>query len=258
VEENTLQKHVFSTYLTLRYGIAIIGALLPVLVYAVGAAKGVPLQNSISAYYWAPDGQNAPSRNWFVGCLFVVAAFLYLYKGFSKAENFALNLAAILALGVAVFPMEWNCVTDCGKFSLHGFCAVSMFACLVYVVWFRARDTLSLVPLDAKPSPDSYRKMYAAIGFVMLASPLTAFVFNSLIGTQSTYIFFIEAAGIWAFSLYWFTKSSELKKSAATALALHARIETQPSRSTASPTHAPGSDVVEEANGERKVGNLKG
>ncbi|HYH46436.1 MAG TPA: hypothetical protein VEG34_12195, partial [Thermoanaerobaculia bacterium] len=152
MQSDKLQKHIFSTYLTLRYGIIAIGALLPLVVYGVGAFHGVELQDSISAYYWAPDGMDAPSRNWFVGGLFAVAAFLYLYKGFSIAENIALNLAAILAVGVAIFPTEWNCGEACGKFSLHGFCAVSMFACLAYVVWFRSRDTLELVPENATPS----------------------------------------------------------------------------------------------------------
>ena len=219
-----LREHIFSTYLTLRYGIVLIGALLPVIVYTVGRFHGVPLQDSISAYYWASNGTPAPSRDWFVGCLFAVAAFLYLYKGFSKAENIALNLAAILAAGVAIFPMEWNCGQACGKYSVHGFCAVAMFVCLVYVVWFRSRDTLPLIPDDA--SRDRYRRMYVSIGAVMLASPVTAFVLNSVIGTRTSYVFFIEAAGIWAFALYWWVKSAELKRSAATAKALEGEVET--------------------------------
>ena len=221
-----LQQHIFSTYLTLRYGIALIGALLPVVVYVAGALNGVSLQDSISAYYWASDGQVvAPSRDWFVGSLFAVAAFLYLYKGFSVAENIALNLAAILAVGVAVFPMEWQCGAACGKYSVHGFCAVAMFACLVYVVWFRAGDTLTLIPENATPSRARYRQIYKIVGAVMLASPVTAFVLNSVVGTRTSYVFFIEAAGIWAFSLYWWVKSSELKRSAALVKVLSGQVE---------------------------------
>jgi hypothetical protein len=219
-----LREHIFSTYLTLRYGIVLIGALLPLIVYAVGRFHGVRLQDSISAYYWASNGTPAPSRDWFVGCLFAVAAFLYLYKGFSKAENIALNVAAILAAGVALFPMEWNCGQACGKYSVHGFCAVAMFVCLVYVVWFRSGDTLPLIPDE--PSRARYRRMYVITGAVMLASPLTAFLLNAVIGTRTSYVFFIEAAGIWAFALYWWVKSSELKRSAATAKALEGEVET--------------------------------
>lgn len=229
---NDLQKHILSTYLTLRYGIIAIGALLPIVVYAVGILNGIPLQDSMSAYYWASAGHGAPSRDWFVGGLFAVAAFLYLYKGFSKAENIALNLAAIFAVGVAVFPMEWNCGTACGKYSVHGFCAVTMFVCLVYVVWFRSGDTLSLIPAANRPR---YRRLYRALGLVMLASPLTAFVLNSVIGTRTSFTFFVEAAGIWAFAAYWWAKSTELKRSAATVKAIRGDVtaETEPAAGAA-------------------------
>ena len=237
MHRNELQDHIFGTYVSLRYGMAVIGAVLPVLVYAIGAVHGVELQGSMSAYYWAPDGVNAPSRNWFVGCLFAVAASLYLYKGFTIPENVALNLAALFGVGVAVFPMEWNCTVDCGRFSTHGFSAVLMFLCLVYVVWFRARDTLSLLP---EASAARYRKIYHGIGLVMLVSPLTAFVMNSFIGQGTAYVFFIEAAGIWAFAVYWLVKSSEFKKSNATKRALRGEVETSPhGTAIAAPTSAP-------------------
>lgn len=224
MERNELQEHIFSTYLNLRYGMAVIAAAFPVVLYGVGFFDGVPLQDSISAYYWASGTGDLRARVWFVGGLFAVAAFLYLYKGFTSAENIALNLAAILAIGVAIFPMEWKCQANCEKFSLHGFSAIAMFVCLVYVVWFRARDTLRFLPADENPS--RYRQLYAMVGAVMLASPLSAFVINSLIGTRTTYVFFIEAAGIWAFAVYWWIKSTELRKSGATRKALQAEIET--------------------------------
>lgn len=244
-----LQEHIFSTYLTLRYGIVLIGALLPLLVYVVGRVHSIPLQDSISAYYWASAGNVAPSRDWFVGCLFAIAAFLYLYKGFSAAENIALNLAAILGVGVAVFPMEWQCGTACGKYSVHGFCAVAMFACLVYVVWFRSGDTLTLIPEEARAR---YRRTYKIVGAVMLVSPLTAFVLNSVVGTRTSYVFFIEAAGIWAFSLYWGIKSAELKRSAATAKALQGQVEAPPNRKSGPVTPAPDAAIAAPA------GNLRG
>jgi cytochrome b561 len=253
IMSDKLQEHIFSTYLTLRYGIVAIAALLPLVVYAVGAFHDVPLQNSISAYYWAPDGANAPSRDWLVGSLFAIAAFLYLYKGFSTAENIALNLAAILAVGVAVFPMEWDCGAACGKFSVHGLFAVAMFACLVYVVWFRAGDTLPLVPENATPSRARLRQVYVILGVVMLASPVTAIVLNTLIGTRANYVFFIEAAGIWAFALYWWVKSSELKRSAATVKALHGEVEGPPGAAGGPLTPAPGGEKAEARNS-----NLRG
>jgi hypothetical protein len=51
MEKNALHDHVFQTYISLRYGAVVIGVLLPILVYLLGAARGVPLAPSISDYY---------------------------------------------------------------------------------------------------------------------------------------------------------------------------------------------------------------
>jgi hypothetical protein len=220
-----LQEHVFSSYIHLRYGAAIIAALLPVVLYAVGKAHNVDLPSSISDYYWAsnPSGGFPFSRDYLVGGLFAVAAILYLYKGFSKAENIALNLAALLAVGVALFPTPVVANEKVG-FTFHGFCAVSMFACLVFVVWFCSSDTL---PLLSPAARRHYRQLYGSVGGVMLLSPLTAYIVNAVNGSES-YVFFIEVAGIWAFAAYWLIKGSELKKSHATRSALVGKLAIAP------------------------------
>jgi hypothetical protein len=225
VRKDDLPDHVFGTYVSLRYGLAVIGVALPIIVYLIGVANGVKLQSSMSAYYWATQAGNAPSRDWFVGCLFAVAACLYLYKGFTTAENVALNLAGIFAVGVAVIPMAWECKVDCERFSLHGTSAILLFLCLVYVVWFRARDTLKLLPEAQRPR---YKKLYHVIGLVMLASPLIALALNVLLGGGAAYVFFIEAAGIWAFAAYWWVKSRELKQSSATTRAVLGAVKATP------------------------------
>jgi hypothetical protein len=120
--------------------------------------------------------------------------------------------------------------------------AVLMYLCLVYVVWFCARDTLSLLP---EANAAGYRKLYSVIGLVMLVSPLTAFMMNSFIGRGKAYVFFIETAGIWAFAAYWLVKSSELKKSNATRRALRGEIET--SRRGAASVAAPSEPLLPEA-----------
>ena len=226
MDREEMQDHIFHTYLSLRYGLALIAGALPFIVYGVAKAYGVDLQDSISSYYWATVGElQPPSRVWFIGGLFAVASGLYLYKGFSKQENLALNMAALLGVGVAVFPKEWNCTQNCsGMVSLHGFCAVTMFLFLTYVVWFRAKDTLKHLPEDARPNADWYRKTYDVVGFVMLASPITAFVLNAFVGGGKSYIYFIEAAAIWAFAAYWLIKSSELSKSGAVKKAMEAKL----------------------------------
>lgn len=226
MDRNEMQDHIFNTYLNLRYGLAIIAALLPLIVFGVAKLQGVDLQDSISDYYWAAvTGRQPPSRVWFIGGLFAVASGLYLYKGFSKRENYALNMAAILGVGVAVFPNDGNCTQNCGGgISIHGFCAVTMFLFLFYVVWFRAEDTLKHLPENAKPNADWFRKAFKVIAVFMLLSPLTAFGVNFVWGTDTSYIFAIEAVGIVAFAAYWFFKSWELSQSGAVKKAVQAEL----------------------------------
>lgn len=230
IDPNRLQEHVLGTYVSLRYGIAVITLLFPLVVYVVGKLSGVGLQSSLSEYYWADRIDPNTPRTVFVGGLFAIAVFMYLYKGFTQAEDLALNAAAVLAAGVALIPMQdgaWN------PGIWHGTCAIAMFVCLAYVVWFRAGDTLSLLPEKIaegsalkRYSRAWYQRQYRVIGFVMLLSPVSAAIANATLGGR-WYIFFIESAGIWAFGWYWFAKSSELKRSLATEHALRGRIHVQ-------------------------------
>jgi len=228
-----LQQHVLSTYLTLRYGMAVIAAAFPVILYAGGVLHNLELQNSMSAYYFATVSGDPPMRTWFVGLLFAIGAFLYLYKGFTAKENIALNLAGLFAIGVARFPMAWGCGDDCPKINAHGFCAVALFLCIAFVCMRCSRDTLKLITDDQKQN--SFRLRYRIIGVIMIASPLTAFILSLLAFDIHKYVFFIEASGIWAFALFWWTKSSELSQSSAELRALHGKFDTAAPGATTEP-----------------------
>jgi len=203
-----LEKHILGTYFTLRIGIAVVAILFPLILWIGGYFyAGLQLQDSMSAYYHAAtDGKSM--RDWFVGILFAVAIFLYLYKGYSAAENIALNCAGALAVGIAIFPMEWNCGGACKNFSIHGFCAISFFLCIAFVCIRCASDTLGLI-LDENIKL-RYRRRYKLIGLVMIASPAIAFALSVLARQYSSYTFIAEALGILAFAAYWLTKSREL------------------------------------------------
>ena len=218
MEQRALQKHILSTYLTLRYGMGVIALLFPIVIYLFGQLCGVQLQDSISAYYWADGYTSTPVRVWFVGGLFSLAAFFYLYKGFTTGENIAFNFAGIFAVGVAYFPMPWGCEDGCAKITAHGLCAVALFACLTYVVWFESKTTLSELQDPALEKEYSTKYRYTSI--VMAASPITAVLLNTFVGKPGAYVFFAEACGIWAFAYFWWVKNGELKKSSATRKAL--------------------------------------
>ena len=217
-----LQKHIVKTYNRLRVGIGLLAIALP-LILVIGGFVGyrLPLQDSISAYYHAfvPTSQppalfdmagNGVMRNWFVGILWGIGVFLLLYKGFGRREDTALNLAGVLLVVVAMFPMGWTCGTTCPKVSVHGMAALLFFLAIGYVCIFRSGDTLKLI--EDPQARASYRRSYRVIGFVMWVFPLvvTALQFFQIRPFGAYTIFFIEVAGIWTFAAYWLLKSREI------------------------------------------------
>jgi len=204
---------------------AAIAFAFPLLLYLGGQVQGVGLQNSMSAYYWAAIGSDyPPMRIWFVGILFIVGAFLYLYKGFTAFENYALNMAGVCSIAVAIVPMPWKCQGQCSDLTAHGVFAMLLFLCIAYVSVARATDTLDLI--GNQKQRKRYRRLYRTLGFFMVASPLTAFVMTTLLTRSiATYVFFIETVGIYAFAAYWWAKSRELARTQAELLAVHGALE---------------------------------
>jgi hypothetical protein len=201
--DKDLLSSVEGTYRVLRTGLGLAALALPPVLFVGGRLRGVPLKPSISAYYYTN------MRDVFVGTLFAAGAIAFLYKGFSKPEDRALNLAGIFALGVALVPMPTT-----GGLSLHGTLAVLFFLSLAYVAIFRPKDTLKLVK-----DPDRarrYRAIYAMLGAAMLVLPVAAAGIVSRWpypqGMMRPIIFSIESAAIYAFGAFWLVKSREIRE----------------------------------------------
>jgi hypothetical protein len=98
-----LQQNILSTYFTLRMGIVVLSFVLPLLLYFGGRWWGgvEMLGESMSAYYGEHGGA---MRDWFVGILWTIGSFLYLYKGFSNLENVLLNFAGGFAVAITMIP----------------------------------------------------------------------------------------------------------------------------------------------------------
>ena len=216
-DASRLQAHIASTYVNLRLGIGIIGAVLPWLLWLGGRIRDrEPLRSSMSAYYYSLTMGDV-----FVGSLFAIGVFLYLYKGFSTKENWALNLAGAFAIGVALIPTNAPGETA-GDVTWHGTLAVLFFVCIAYVCIFRASDTLSLIrnTRDAK----RLRALYRSFGIGMLISPIIAAVLSSALKATSLK-FFLEAVAVQMFAAYWLVKTGELRATNAERLALEAKLQ---------------------------------
>mgnify|MGYP000158490826 CR=1 FL=1 len=206
-----LRRNLLRSYIHVSRGIGIIAAMFPVAVYLSGRAFGISLQDSLSHYFFASsnglnDPFDHPVRILFVGGLFAIGTFLFLYKGFSRGENALLNLAGVLAIGVAVLPMGmWQVARF---FTPHAACAVSLFLCIIYIAIWGRRDSVNLLRKEARIS--FYVTTYNIIAALMGSFIVLAVVLNFLFGTRTSIIFWVESAGIWVFATFWLVKAMEL------------------------------------------------
>lgn len=207
--EGIFEQHIYDSYFNLRTGITLLTVLLPLVLLIWGYTVEGDLRESMSHYYLDINGRSM--RDWFVGSLWAIGVFLILYKGWERKEcgalneNWALNLAGLSAIGVAIFPTQPESI------SIHGICAVSLFLLMAYVCRYRALDTLS--ELSDKKLRIRFKKIYMGLGALMLATPIIAWCLAFAFQGLQQYKFWIEAIGVWFFALYWTVKSMELSLS---------------------------------------------
>ncbi len=146
-------------------------------------------------------------RALFVGGLFVIGSFLFIYKGYTIVEDIVLTLAAVLVIVVALVPMGWNCGADCPRWSWHYVSAIGAFACLGYVVFFQARKTLD--ELGNEQLRTLFNSLYWVTSAFFIFFPFVILGWHWRY-QNSTVTFWLEASLIFAFALFWFCKSLEM------------------------------------------------
>lgn len=218
-DAETLQDHIAGTYFDLRLGVGIVAAVLPIALWGIGRVRAdESLRCSMSVYYYSLS-QHPAARDWLVGTLCAVGVFLYLYRGFTKPENWALNVAGLLAVAIALVPTTPGCAKGAPP-TAHTVFAIIFFLAIAYVSVFRAEDTLSLVRDTDKAK--RLRTWYRILGAVMATSPFVAVALDRWTRgnpTERHATFFIEAIAVWTFAAYWITKSIELRATDADLLA---------------------------------------
>jgi hypothetical protein len=212
--QNLSQQSV-STYHTLRLSLALLAISFPI-VLALGAylIAGLPLAGSLSEYYHYFDEAKQEygkgvMRDALVAFLCAQGALLFAYKGFTRLEDYALNIAGFMAVGLALVPMRWPAASAIDPFTPHGIFAGIFFVSIAYVCIWRAKDTLSLIA-DEKLRKN-YARVYKILGVAMLVLPLIVWGLVSFLQLKKSVIFFIEAASIYTFAAYWLIKTSEAK-----------------------------------------------
>lgn len=219
------------TYFSLRVALGSLALGLPLALFLAGAfLQGIRLQPSISAYY------HSDARDVFVGALWAIGLGLIAYKGFSRREDWALNIGGVLACCVALFPMPPEDALRCTlagdipahlatsslydrtswqvlQAKLHFPAAVSFYIALGFVMMFCSHHTLHLVPAQRRRW---YLAAYPALGALFVGSMVAAFVLMKFVirpeeVCRDRWVFWVEVAGIVPFAAYWFIKTMECK-----------------------------------------------
>jgi hypothetical protein len=146
------------------------------------------------------------SQTVFIGFLFAIAAFLLAYNGLSRAEMVLSKVAAVAALGVALYPCGCKGHVEIVPY-VHFASAAVLFLILAYfcyVFYKRAR-------LKGHTEANRRAFVYAICGFVIIASIL-GILFDRLSGgvfgrAESRWDFYCEQAALVAFGVSWLTAS---------------------------------------------------
>lgn len=203
----TATDNLVHNYLFLRRAIGFLGIGLPfVLVFGKMAVDGGGLLNSISGYYYSG------MRDVWVGVMCAIGVFLLSYRGYGRVDDIAGNIAAVAAVGVALFPTTPanGDRTDEIVGLLHlGFAAVFFLTLAFFcIVLFTKSD--KEIPGARKPVRN---QLYVASGVIMLVClaliVLCGLVFDDL--TKDLYpALWLESIAILAFGVAWLTKGGTL------------------------------------------------
>ena len=213
-----LQAHMISTYFSLRRFMWIVALLTPAVVVLWGLFWKVPWQDSISAYYFAPEGDlwnysPYPVRVLFVGILFALGACLVVYKGFTHLEDWLMNGAGVFAILVAMFPMYPEQGYIAFSRTVHFASAIGLFLCLGATAVWCNEGTLKWL---ASPSERRrFKRSYQIIGWFMILFPAVGAALAYLFNAAARNAYWMEAAGIETFAAYWALKNVELARSGA-------------------------------------------
>lgn len=209
--ESTRNNWLVLSYLELRASVGAIGILLP-FVLAIGKTllDGPGILQSLSAYYYSDMG------NVFVGSLSAIGVFLWSYRGYDWRDILAGHLAAISAIGVALFPTAPSSgATSVQTFisGLHAGFAGAFFLILAYFAIFLFRQSSSAVPTQMKIIRNY---VYLACGIVILIC-VTLVALSHLLPKDAPVFalhptFYLESLAIVAFGISWFVKGDTILK----------------------------------------------
>lgn len=94
---------------------------------------------------------------------------------------------------------------------VHGTSAILFFIAIAYVCIFTSHYTLEEINNPARKN--FYKKIYNFLGAGMIIFPVSSALLLLFWKETSNVIYFVELAGVWAFSAYWIVKTKEINES---------------------------------------------
>jgi hypothetical protein len=179
----------------------IVGVIAISLPFLTSAFAGSAIASISASYY-----EGGWSQSIFVGFLFAISAFLLAYNGLTPAEMILSKVAAIAALGVALFPC------GCGSHAamvpyVHGASAAVMFVILAFFCRMFFKRALQKGYPEAKARASIYVACGTAIVLAILALAVDHFSGGALSRWTADFVFYGESVGLIAFGISWLTAS---------------------------------------------------
>jgi len=205
------------SYYTMRKAVGVLALSLPlvlalgvVVLSLLGPRHALPapvLQRSISDYYYTP------MRNYLVGSLFAIAAFLICTRGYDLRDEIAGYISGICAFGVAILPSVNPRSPGYTHLQLaigyiHAGLAAIMFLALAYFCLFLFRQSSR----EGRPTrrKQHRNRIYQVCGLVIVACLGVMFVLPidgiALWLYPINPLFTCETLALAAFGVAWLTK----------------------------------------------------
>lgn len=207
---------VVLSYYTMRRMVGLIALALPfalaagsilITLLASGHLPDPLLERSISDYYYSP------MRDYYVGSLSAIAAFLACSRGYDLHDEITGYIAAAFVLGVACCP-PFNprgiryTHSDFVFGLVHTAFAALMYLMLAYVCIFLFRKSSPTKPFTRRKRDRN--RIYVVCGLIMVACmiAMVGLTIRSVVERRhpSPWLFWCEALANCAFGVAWLTK----------------------------------------------------
>jgi hypothetical protein len=205
------------SYYAMRRAVGLIALTLPfalaggsMLATLLGPSHTLPhplLQRTVSDYYYTP------MRDYYVGALCAIGAFLVLSRGYDRLDEVTGYLAGAFAFGVAFFP-AFNprsaryTPLDIELGYIHTVFAASMFLVLAFICIFLFRKSSPEKPFTRRKRHRNW--IYGACGLAMILCMVLMVGLTVkaefLRRHPSHWLFWCEALALAAFGVAWLTK----------------------------------------------------